>query len=264
MRQIPRIAERLKASALRLLPVSAWERALGLRPVRVLRDTLVGPSDTVHLAEGPVSFERLRFRFVAPYRSWLKARRSGIESRICRLIMDRCHEGSVCLDVGASSGFISLVMALSVGRAGRVVSFECDSGYWDVLRRNIQINGLEQICVPVRATVGSHMTTGHDRVSLDDVVLRMGLPRVDVVKIDVDGGDLDVLRGARELLWRWRPLVVVEMERNHEAIYDFLHREIGYSTIVGMSGEAVTPGQWPANLIAGEGAIVIPIRGGLS
>jgi len=254
----------MRAGALGLLPLSTWKRALGLRPVRVLRDALVGPSDAVHLAEGSVRFERLQFEFVAPYQIWVKARQRGIENRICRLIMDRCHRGSVCIDVGANCGFISLVMALSVGDTGNVISFEPADPYWDVLQRNIAINGLQEVCVPYRAFVGSKSDAAGNRVSLDDVARNLALTRVDAVKVDVDGGDFDVLRGARELLRRWRPLVVVEMTRNQDAIYEFLRREIGYSSVVGMSGEPLVPGQWPPNLIAGDGPIVIPVRGQLS
>lgn len=258
-----RSARRLRAIAAGLLPQELWRRILRWGPLKTLQNRLAGPSDASHLAEGIVRFESLTFDFAAPYHTWIKARRRGIENRICRLVMTRCREGSVGIDVGANAGFISLVMALSVRPSGRVLSFEADAGLHDVLQRNIRTNGLESVCTPVQAFVSE--SSRRDRhVSLDEAASSHNLSRLDFLKIDVDGGDLDVLRGARELLRRWRPVVVVEMAANQGAIYSFLKEEIGYPTLVGMSGEACVPGQWPVNLIAGDGPIAIPPRGHFS
>ncbi len=254
------LSRRFKTIAMVALPLSAWERLLRLPPVRALRDALVGPSDPRHLAEGPVRFERLRFQFAAPYRTWMRARQSGIENRICRLVLDRCRDGSVAVDVGASNGFISVVMAMAVSPGGRVLSFEANAAYFELLQRNIRSNGLQNVCEVFCAFVGRE-SAGETRVTLDDIVRRRALSRLDVLKVDVDGPDLDVLHGARETLKRFRPLVVVEMSANHDAIYRFLKDEIGYSTLIGMSGETVQPGNWPPNLIAGDGPIAIPARG---
>jgi hypothetical protein len=258
-----RLGRRLKAIAMAALPLSTWERLLRFPPVRALRDGFLGPSDPEHLAEGPVRFERLRFQFAAPYRTWLKAKQSGIENRICRLLLNRCRDGFVGIDVGANAGFISLVMSLGVAPSGKVFSFEADPHFYEVLKRNIRANGLQDVCAPLLAFVGSN-SSGDGRVSLDEMARRLALTRVDLLKVDVDGPDLEVLRGGKDLLSRFRPLVVVEMSANQEAIYRFLKDEVGYTTLVGMSGEAVVPGQWPLNLFAGDGAIVIPERGQLS
>ncbi len=244
------------------LPLSTWERLLRLPPVRSLRDALVGPSDTGHLAEGPVRFERLQFQFAAPYRTWMRARQKGIENRISRLLLSHCRDDSVGIDVGANCGYLSLVMSMAVTLQGRVLSFEADPAYYNVLRRNIRSNGLQNVCSAFRAFVGTE--SGEGKVTLDEMARRLALSRVDALKIDVDGGDYDVLRGAEDMLKRFRPLVVVEMTANQDAIYRFLKDEIGYTTLVGQSGELVVPGQWPLNLIAGDGAIVIPERGQLS
>lgn len=246
-----------------MLPPDAWRRVLRFGPVRTLRDRLVGPSDVRHLADGVVRFERLSFRFEAPYGVWIKARRRGIESRICRLVMTRCHEGSIGIDVGANCGFISVIMGLSVGATGRVFSFEPDEAFYRILESNIHHNGLAGRCTPLPVSVG-RQPAGEKDVSLDGLAGRLGLDRVDVLKIDVDGPDLDVLVGARALLTRCRPLVIVEMSANQAEVYGFLKDEVGYTTLVGMEGEPVVPGAWPPNLIAGDGPILIPAKGELS
>lgn len=215
----------------------------------------LGQSDPRHLAQGMIEFENLRFSFQAPYRTWAKAKQRGIEARICRLIMSRCPNGGVALDVGTNCGFLSLVMALSVGNGGRVLSFEMDPGFFQILRHNIEANGLDAIVTPILGEVSA------DAGSVDSAVERFGLPRVDFIKIDVDGGDYDVLRGGLRSLKRFRPVVVVEMTRNQQAILDLLRDEVGYTTLAGMSGEPVDTASWPPNLIAADGPVVIPPPG---
>jgi hypothetical protein len=52
---------------------------------------------------------------------------------------------------------------------------------------------------------------------IDDVVPELGLTRVDVVKIDVEGAEVLVLRGARETLMRFHPKLVMEVLPDHLA-----------------------------------------------
>jgi Methyltransferase FkbM domain len=247
---------------MRLLPDAVWKGLLRTPPLRFLRDRLVGPSDTKHLASGPVRFERLAFEFVAPYAIWNKARTRGIENRICRVIMTRARPGSVAIDVGANCGFLTLIMGFSVGEGGRVLAFEPDAGYFDVLGRNVRANDFDGRCQLYQARVGRSVEEG--MVTLDTIAEERGITSVDLIKIDVDGADYDVLLGARRLLERTRPTVIVEMSEKQDAIYALLKDELGYAHCVGMSGEPVVPGQWPLNLIAADQPIVIPARGALS
>jgi hypothetical protein len=48
-------------------------------------------------------------------------------------------------------------------------------------------------------------------VTLDALVQEQGLTRLDLIKMDVDGGELAALRGARATLERWRPALVLEL-----------------------------------------------------
>jgi hypothetical protein len=98
--------------------------------------------------------------------------------------------------------------------------------------------------------------------TLDRVVADYGLKRVDMVKVDVDGADYDVLWGGRDVLARFHPLLVVEMEAKQDEIYRLV-KQLGYTQCLGMQGEHVVPGKWPPNLIAGTGSLEIPGRGAL-
>jgi len=220
-----------------------------------VRRIALGPNDPSHLASGRIRFEDLTFEFHAPYQTWIKAKRRGIEARICRLIMSRCAPGGVAIDVGANCGFLSIIMALSVGAAGRVLSFEREPVYHSLVNRNIAVNKLDKIVTPILTEVSAEGET------LDAAATRFDLKRLDFLKIDVDGGDYDVLRGARKLLDRFHPVVVVEMTRNQDQILSYLREDLGYQTLAGMSGEPVVGAPWPPNLIACNGPIHIPPPG---
>lgn len=151
----------------------------------------------------------------------------------------------VVLDVGANIGTFTLPLAAQLNR-GAVHAFEPASATAGRLRRNIDINGLDNIVVnqcaasdhsgtmsiwvPRGSWKGKLFNTGmtspyvgRDRtdwreetvrcVRLDDYMVRQGLRRVDAVKIDVEGGELDALEGARSLIHAFRPLVVMEVNR---------------------------------------------------
>jgi hypothetical protein len=112
----------------------------------------------------------------------------------------------LAFDVGANVGYESLVLA-SLG-ATSVVSFEPDPDALAKLRSNIAENPdmADRITVvpeAVGAEPGSGITT------VDAAAERFGVP--DVLKIDVDGAELDVLHGARKTLVDRHPHLVLEV-----------------------------------------------------
>ncbi len=148
--------------------------------------------------------------------------------------------GMVFVDVGANDGYYTLFAARRVGPAGKVIAIEPSSRERAHLQRNLGRNGLENVQV-VAAALGAeagfvdlhlahgvhagHNTLGdfaHDDVvrasservpleTLDAVVARQGLSRVDMVKIDVEGGEAGVVAGAREVLSTMRPVLLMEL-----------------------------------------------------
>jgi hypothetical protein len=120
---------------------------------------------------------------------------------------------------------------------------------------NVARNDFQQRCEVVRAFVGNR--DGGESVSIDAYVASHRIERLDFIKIDVDGPDLDVLKGARKSIERFRPAVVIELTTNEQQIYDFL-RDLGYTCSDGM-GHTVEPPAWPANLYAAVGReLVVP------
>jgi FkbM family methyltransferase len=151
--------------------------------------------------------------------------------------------GGVFVDVGCNIGYSALLGAGIVGPSGRVVALDAQRECAAATAINARLNGLAQIevlhsAVGARtgeeevivtqdplwtrlASVGEHpLEVRRDRVpttSIDDLAARLDLPRIQVVKIDVEGAELDVIGGMARVLAEQRPFVIAEMhDRNEE------------------------------------------------
>jgi len=136
-------------------------------------------------------------------------------------------------DVGANVGFYTLLAAHLVGRAGSVVAFEPAARNVGYLRRHLELNALTNVRV-LEAAVGDRVGTGLFQtgptfsegrlvegdslgpgqcyiklVALDDLLADGGAPLPQMLKIDVEGAEYAVLRGAVNLLERGRPEIVL-------------------------------------------------------
>jgi FkbM family methyltransferase len=145
--------------------------------------------------------------------------------------------GDTAIDVGANIGLLTVPLALAVASAGLVVAIEPLPTNVRRLRANLARNGLDAVRI-VEAAVGEadgratlhtagdpafgslreivkHRTSGDLDVelrSLDSLWAELGRPAVALVKIDVEGAELEVLDGAGELLATARPVLLVEAD----------------------------------------------------
>lgn len=149
--------------------------------------------------------------------------------------------GNVFIDCGANIGYFSVLANSIVGATGKVVSIEANPVTFTLLEANLKANSFG---VPVHCALTSASgevelfmpTEGGDVYSslrkgglvvgksiqsfkvlgrtLDNVVEELSLLRVDVVKIDIEGAELDVLKSANHLLSNFRPIVITEYGTN--------------------------------------------------
>ena len=163
------------------------------------------------------------------------------EAYVVRLLQHLSQPGHVVVDVGANVGTHALPLAASVGPQGLVVAVEPEPRVHARLLANVALNRLENVR-PLRraitAEAGSRelftyaedapnrMTSSFARdagrpsttvpcATLDETVAELGLSRLDLVKIDVEGWEPDVLRGGAESLARHRPSLVFECVDEH-------------------------------------------------
>ena len=125
-----------------------------------------------------------------------------------KLVEENVKEGNVCVDVGASHGYFTLLFAKLVGDQGKVYAFEPTDNQFKYLIKNIASNGYNMRVIAENVAAWSSeavnpelkINMGSTRdirgVRLDDI-----LPtKVDFIKIDVDGTELEVLRGLRQTI----------------------------------------------------------------
>ena len=151
--------------------------------------------------------------------------------------------GAVFLDVGAHIGYDTLKASVKVGEGGKVIAFEPNPRTLEQLRANIAASHAANVIVePIACTDSEQTLTLYDSTSegnsgasslslanadetargglpsyavrgrpIDHVIAELGLQRVDVIKVDVEGAEYLVLRGLRETLRRFHPKVVMEV-----------------------------------------------------
>jgi FkbM family methyltransferase len=177
--------------------------------------------------------------------------------------------GDLVVDVGAHIGYFALAAARAVGPGGRVLAFEPDQENLALAQANAERNGIDNVellpqvvwrdAAPVTfARDDGHPIRTYGRVadrgdtvaatSLDTAAEEHGAPAL--IKIDVEGGEEDVLTGAEAVLRDRRPVVVCEvhMEGGREAAR--LQRVTRFLEERGYAVEELTKGHDPTHVLA--------------
>lgn len=195
---------------------------------------------------------------------------SGGHSRVSpemRFVRDSVlRPGARVFEIGGHHGCTAVVLARTVGPQGRVVVCEPVPGNVAIIREQIRLNGLDNVVVvaeaigaatgsvTVRDTSNGAVSTAGSGVAvplttIDALVERTGIVP-DLIKIDVEGYEIDVLRGAARTL-RHRPALQVEVHPHH--IRQFGHRVEALWELVDLSAyriwfqarDADTPAEVP-------------------
>lgn len=151
--------------------------------------------------------------------------------------------GDTVIDVGAIIGDLTVPLSLCVGPTGRVFAIESLADSFNVLCANLALNGIVNT-KPIEALVGADPNArgpgsawgahafisakwGAQRIALDD----LDLEGCRLVKIDVDGQELDVLKSGEMLIERFRPFLYFEndVREMSRELLAFVTDRLGYT-----------------------------------
>jgi len=164
------------------------------------------------------------------------ARTGRYEDDVTAVLRSQLAPGATFVDVGANVGWFTMLAATIVGATGRVVAVEPNPANTALIERSVAEAGVTGVTIAAGAAFDSTgLATLHVDASngcvlaladvttraiecsyvvpvrrLDDILDDTGIERVDVMKVDVEGAELHVLRGAKATFERHRPVLVTE------------------------------------------------------
>ena len=160
--------------------------------------------------------------------------------------------GSVCLDGGANQGIYTMALARYVGATGRVIAVEPFRYAADLILENADLNRVGNVAVECAAlsdregtavidyTIGVGAASivlnfGREKTevvplcTIDGLVVKYGLPRIDFIKLDIEGAEEVALRGAAESISRDRPILCLELDQQQFTAVREMLRSYGYT-----------------------------------
>jgi len=161
-----------------------------------------------------------------------------------RFLESIIRPGMKAIDVGANIGITSVTIARSIGKDGKLYSFEPVREYFRILQQNLSSNGIDNVeALPVALSdrigetefylkeLSSGIVFGKEAkktrvstVTIDSFVQQHEVERVDLINMDCEGSELLVLRGAKETLRQNKVKIFCEV---HHGFLKQLGQSIG-------------------------------------
>lgn len=174
------------------------------------------------------------------------------EIPIQNIFAQHLQAGDVFYDIGANVGFFTIIASKLVGNTGKVYAFEPGKGNANSIRHNARLNDFNQIEVIEKAVSNTSgegqlllakYSGGHalatadappdlagevtiDLVSIDDLIAQNRITPPNFVKVDVEGAELDVLKGMSETIKTYQPTIIYEVDDSDRAGYERKYREL--------------------------------------
>jgi FkbM family methyltransferase len=226
-----------------VLDLSSIPRENALGYLLRLPLAMIPRSAVFRIVQGPLR----GYRWVVgagPHGLWLGTYEAAKQKRVIQAI----KKGDTVFDIGANAGIYTLLFSECVGKDGKVHAFEPLPDNLTYLQRHVGSNRLQNVSIhalavasrsgKVRFAYTDSRYTSHidadgdlevDTIALDDFLSEDGKTAPTVMKIDVEGGELGVLNGARQLLATVPPIIFLATHGNeaHTACCHLL-RAFGY------------------------------------
>ena len=172
------------------------------------------------------------------------------EAQELEILLDAARKAQIVFDVGANVGWYTLNIARSIARrGGHVYAFEPIPRTFAMLQQNVRLNALQSCTTLNQLGLGERaetlefyipQTTGsvaasvrplfedqpNERVRakivrLDDFIAERGIKRLDLLKCDIEGGELFMLRGAMDSIRKFRPTIFLELLRKWSKVHGY-------------------------------------------
>ena len=166
------------------------------------------------------------------------------------------QDGWCVVDLGANIGLYTLKVAMA-NRAGRIYALEPNPRTYQRLQRNLELNGIHNVmglcqgagrsagkalldpgAIPAHARLAGNEEAGNERAFLVDIIPlaelaeREGFVRVDLLKMDVEGAEIEVLEGAEPMLDRVERIVMEYHGQQRLAGCERILRRHGFSKVL--------------------------------
>lgn len=180
-----------------------------------------------------------------------------IETTDIYLQMGKLKEGDIVLDLGSYCGSTVWGFSKAVGESGKVYGFEPDPINFEVFCKNIEYHQLSNVVAINRGVwsfsgnllfqgegnMGSGISKVQSRaanllkvpvISLDDFCEEFDIRKIDYIKIDIEGAEIEVLKASSNILKKYKPRLIIEphiigMHLITEDVCNILF-EYGYTT----------------------------------
>jgi FkbM family methyltransferase len=193
---------------------------------KLLQDGLIGLYRLVK-ATGGLETPAGRRIFEASYQFY----KDRLEAGPVRMLRQWVRPKTYVIDVGANVGFFSRQFAAWVSDGGKVIALEPEAVNYARLRRAVEAAGLSDKVETIQAAVADSTGEGLLEINpvhpgdhrlgptgvpvatttIDDLLTTRGWPEVSLIKVDVQGAETRVLKGAHETLKRFRPALFLEV-----------------------------------------------------
>lgn len=203
--------------------------------------------------------------FRLPFGAWFIARNDALsdllvsdqfENAELKFVEISLKAGMIVLDIGANQGVYTLLASKLVGPQGKVFAFEPSPRDRKALARNLTLNRSKNVTVcdvalgesntqavlftaephfsgcsslrpPAKDIPTATFPVDVNVLRLDDWIATTGAGPIDFIKLDVEGGELSVLKGAPNLLQvRPRPIILAEVQDIRTAPWGYAAKEI--------------------------------------
>lgn len=173
------------------------------------------------------------------------------EKNVTNFIRKKLSYGMNIIDVGADIGYYTLLFRSHVGKLGKIYAFEPNTESKEILDHNIKLNSFENV-----KTFDVGLYDSEKKIAMDgDTIIpgdksnqniiqtktldSMGIKDIDMIKIDIEGAEMNALKGMKETLLKYKPSLLIEVHPGK--LKDFNSSSLEVVTFVKSLGYNIEP-----------------------